>query len=71
MILAIDVGNTETVLGVLDGLETVRSWRLATERGRTSDELALLVRGFLAEDGAPDGRSAGAVVASVVPTLVL
>jgi type III pantothenate kinase len=53
VILAIDVGNTETVLGVLDGLETIRSWRLATERGRTSDELGLLVRGFL------DGDSLG------------
>ncbi|MEJ2334624.1 MAG: type III pantothenate kinase [Gemmatimonadales bacterium] len=69
MILAIDVGNTETVLGVLDGLETVRSWRLATERGRTSDELTLLVRGFLHDDGLPDERPAGAVVASVVPVL--
>lgn len=69
MILAIDVGNTETVLGVLDGLDTVRSWRLATERGRTSDELALLVRGFLDDDDLPDARPAGAVVASVVPVL--
>jgi type III pantothenate kinase len=69
VILAIDVGNTETVLGVLDGLETIRSWRLATERGRTSDELGLLVRGFLDGDGLPEARPAGAVVASVVPVL--
>lgn len=68
MILAIDVGNTETVLGVLDGLETIRSWRLATERRRTADELALLVRGFLEDDGLPE-RPARAVVASVVPVL--
>lgn len=68
MILAIDVGNTETVLGVLDRRETVRSWRLATERGRTADELTLLVRGFLDDDGLP-GRPSGAVIASVVPVL--
>ena len=69
MILAIDVGNTETVLGLLEGVETVRSWRLATERGRTADELGLLVRGFLGEVELAGRRPHGAVVASVVPVL--
>lgn len=47
MILAVDVGNTETVLGLVEGSEPVACWRIATERRRTGDELALTVRGLL------------------------
>ena len=45
MLLAIDVGNTNIVLGVFDGSTLVQSWRLQTLRERTSDELGLLVDG--------------------------
>jgi len=45
MLLAIDVGNTNIVLGVFDGSELIRSWRLQTVRERTADELGLLVEG--------------------------
>jgi type III pantothenate kinase len=69
VILAIDVGNTETVVGLFDGEVLVRSWRLATERGRTADELALLLRGLLAGDGLEGRHPERAVVASVVPVL--
>ena len=41
MLLAADVGNTEIVLGVFDGTELRRTWRLSTRPERTSDELAL------------------------------
>ena len=52
MFLAIDVGNTETVIGVFDrdapiGSEPVEHWRLGTQIKRTADELALLLRSFL------------------------
>jgi type III pantothenate kinase len=47
MLLAIDVGNTQTVLGLFDGDELVEHWRLATEPNRTADELAILIRGLL------------------------
>jgi type III pantothenate kinase len=46
MLLAIDVGNTNIVLGVFDGKTLVQSWRLQTLRERTSDELGLLVQGL-------------------------
>src|SRR5215217_8075665 len=48
MLLAIDVGNSNIVLGVFDGAALVQSWRLQTLRERTSDELGLLVDGLFA-----------------------
>jgi type III pantothenate kinase len=47
MLLAIDVGNTQTVLGLFDDDKLVEHWRLATEPHRTADELAMLIRGLL------------------------
>jgi type III pantothenate kinase len=47
MLLAIDVGNTQTVLGLFDDDKLVEHWRLATEPHRTADELAILIRGLL------------------------
>lgn len=68
MLLAADVGNTETMLGLFDGAELRRTWRLSTRAERTSDELALAFGGQLARAGFafPDDVDA-AVVASVVP----
>ena len=43
MLLAIDVGNTNIVLGVFEGERLVDSWRLATLRERTSDEIGIWV----------------------------
>lgn len=67
MILCVDVGNTETVLGVFDGLEPRHVWRIATDRARTRDETALLVSGLLGTVNAE--LPARVVVASVVPML--
>ena len=69
MLLAIDVGNTNIVLGVFEGASLVRSWRLQTLRERTSDELGLLVEGLFAHGAIDRGRVTGIVVASVVPPL--
>jgi type III pantothenate kinase len=69
VLLTIDVGNTETVVGLFDEDVVVRCWRLATERRRTADELALLLRGFLADDGFERRHPERALVASVVPVL--
>jgi type III pantothenate kinase len=46
-LLAIDVGNTQTVLGLFDGEELREHWRVATEHERTGDELGLLLRGLV------------------------
>ena len=66
--LAVDVGNTETVLGLFRGLEPVECWRLSTDPRRTADELRLTVEGFLDRTPGEDVASLRrAAVASVVP----
>ena len=57
MLLAIDVGNTQTVLGLLDGEQVVEHWRLATDARRTADEFMAVLRGLLADGPGPDQRS--------------
>ena len=66
MLLAVDVGNTNTVLGIFDGPELVRHWRISTESRRTADELALLLRGLLDDSPAVTGIS----VCSTVPAVL-
>jgi type III pantothenate kinase len=69
MLLAIDVGNTNIVLGVFDGASLVQSWRLRSVRDLTADELALLVAGLFdhAHVKVPDVHDV--VLGSVVPPL--
>src|SRR3954468_18617342 len=64
-LLAIDVGNTQTALGLYEGEELARHWRLATEPQRTGDELGLFLGGLL-ELGSLDGMC----LASTVPALI-
>jgi type III pantothenate kinase len=68
VILAVDIGNTETMLGLFDGYEVLDSWRLSTERQRTGDELYLQIGALL---GTRNGGEAPEriVIASVVPSL--
>ncbi|WP_322762799.1 type III pantothenate kinase [Frankia sp. Cr2] len=47
MLLAVDVGNTNTVLGVFDNDDLIDSWRIRTDPNATADELSLLFRGLL------------------------
>jgi len=47
MLLAVDVGNTQTVLGLYAGDRLTEDWRIATERTRTGDELGVLLGGML------------------------
>ena len=53
MLLAIDIGNTNTVLGVFDGEKLEQSWRIKTDARSTADELALTFRGLLADHASP------------------
>jgi type III pantothenate kinase len=64
-LLAIDVGNTQTALGLFDGEELTEHRRLATEPTRTGDELGVLLRSLLRLDGLE-----GLTLASSVPQLV-
>ncbi|MFN8034530.1 MAG: type III pantothenate kinase [Acidimicrobiia bacterium] len=68
MLLAIDVGNTQTVIGLFDGKDLVDHWRIATVAERTSDELALMIQQFLGFHGfAFEHNIEGTAVASGVP----
>jgi len=51
MLLTIDAGNTQTVVGLFRGRDLVDHWRIATDADRTSDELALMVQQFLGFHG--------------------
>ena len=67
MLLAIDIGNTNTVLGVFTGPSLLRAWRLQTVRERTADEFGLLLDGLFAHDGIRRADVSGVVLGSVVP----
>ena len=49
MLLTIDIGNTQTVLGLFDGDDLDHTWRIATYDTRTADELAVLITSLLAQ----------------------
>ncbi len=66
-LLAIDVGNTHTVLGVYEGQRLLDTWRIATAEGRTSDEYSVLIRGLLS---GPEGQGLdGVALSCVVPPM--
>jgi type III pantothenate kinase len=70
MLLAVDVGNTQTVIGLMDQGEVVDVWRIATVRHRTGDEIAGLLAGFLAlHEWRPRDVVDEVGIASVVPRL--
>jgi type III pantothenate kinase len=64
-LLAVDVGNTQTAVGLYDDGDLTRHWRLATEPQRTGDELGILFRGLVELDSIE-----GLCLASTVPALV-
>jgi type III pantothenate kinase len=79
MLLCIDTGNTQTVMGLFDGPVLSDHWRIATVADRTADELALMVQQFLGYHGfdpfpigrgaasSGDGGITGVAIASGVP----
>jgi type III pantothenate kinase len=69
MLLAVDVGNTRTVLGIFDGDRLVADWRLASLPQRTADEHWLAIRSFCTEAGIPVSAISGVGISSVVPDL--
>jgi type III pantothenate kinase len=65
VLLAVDVGNTQTVLGLYEDGDLAEHWRLATDRTRTGDELGVLLGGLLDPDGVD-----GICLSTTVPTIV-
>ena len=69
MLLAVDIGNTQTVIGLYEGTELRYMWRLATDATDTSDELRVKLRGLLTADNVDEKAIKGLALASVVPRL--
>ena len=70
MLLAIDMGNTQTALGLFKGSELVCSWRMPTDRTFTKDELHVRLLGYFRKDGLDLGCVDAIAFAGVVPQLM-
>jgi len=69
MLLAVDVGNTQTHIGAFDGDDLVEHWRFQSRAGATGDELAERIKGLFELSGAAFASLDSVVVSSVVPPL--
>ena len=67
MLLALDIGNTETTLGLFQGERLTAHWRLTTTPHRTPDEWAAAITAYLTQAGHSTQEVRAAIVASVVP----
>lgn len=70
LLLAIDVGNTNIVLGVFEESDLRISWRLSTDRKRTADEFAMIARGLFGYEGIQFRAIDSVAISCVVPPLV-
>jgi type III pantothenate kinase len=70
MLLVIDVGNTNIVLGIYEGERLVDNWRIWTERDRTSDEYGILVRNLFSSRSISFGGIEAIAISCVVPPML-
>lgn len=69
MLLVIDVGNSNIVLGIYDGEALVRHWRIATDKSRTSDEYGVMLNSLFSLASLSFTRVKAIIISSVVPPL--
>jgi type III pantothenate kinase len=69
MLIAFDIGNTTIAIGLFDGRRLVRTWRIRSERDKTADEYAVLLRSLLQGAGPGSEAVRAAILSSVVPPL--
>jgi type III pantothenate kinase len=69
MLLCVDVGNTNTGIGLFDDKNLVAQWRVETAHGRTYDEYAVLLRELFALNGLPWPSATAAIISTVVPSV--
>lgn len=70
MLLVIDVGNTNTVMGIYDKATLIKDWRIRTERKTTEDEFNVIVTSLFASGGIDAGTIRKTVISCVVPPMV-
>lgn len=69
MLLVLDVGNTNTKLGVYEGRELVASWRITSRRDQTADEYGVFMHSLLRERGVAPATVRGVAISSTVPAI--
>jgi len=69
MLLAVDIGNTTVALGLFEARALAKSWKLKTDRDRTSDDYGATLLDLFRISGHDPGAVTGAIIASVVPPL--
>ncbi len=69
MLLVIDVGNSNIVLGIYDGERLVNDWRISTDKSKTTDEYGILFYDLFRLAGIAFADITGIIISSVVPTL--
>ncbi|WP_456277125.1 type III pantothenate kinase [Bacillus sp. AK128] len=70
MILVLDVGNSNTVLGVFKGNVLMHHWRFETNRNKTEDEYAMLIKALLEHENLSFSEIKGIIISSVVPPIM-
>ena len=70
MILAVDIGNTNIVIGLMEGTETVDTYRITTRSNHTSDEYGLMILQFLQLSNSSPDDVQDAIISSVVPKVM-
>lgn len=70
MIFVIDVGNTNTVLGVYEGDVLKYHWRVETNRNKTDDEYGMIIKSLLQHEGLSFDQFDGMIISSVVPPIM-
>ena len=70
MLLVIDIGNTNTVMGVYDGRQLITNWRVRTERNATEDEFNVLVTSLFTQSSINYEKIGKTVISCVVPPMV-
>ncbi len=71
MLFVLDVGNTNTVLGVFDGDDLLHEWRIKTDRHKTEDEFGMLIHSLFNYKGITFSDIDGVVISSVVPPIMM
>ncbi|OXS73653.1 type III pantothenate kinase [Domibacillus enclensis] len=70
MIFVLDVGNTNTVLGVYEGETLKHHWRIETNRNKTEDEYGMMIKSLFQHDGLQFEQIEGVIISSVVPPIM-
>ncbi|KPU42722.1 type III pantothenate kinase [Oxobacter pfennigii] len=70
MLFVIDVGNTNIVLGILEGNKLLKDWRMSTNIPRTSDEFGITVKSLFESSGYSMDMIDGVIISSVVPNIM-